>query len=254
MKKPLISWNLEITALIKDKADQQLYKAVSSSSAGPAENRCHLLRVLKDTETGRQLWQALSRYSLPHVVQIAGCQSHGDLLLIQERYYEGQTLDGCIRTPGRFSKTDILLAGIQLVKDLQVLYENEGILHLDIKPENLMVDVYNNVTLMDFGAAVHRIDQTNLLHADQYGTPSYTAPERLISPNATGPLSDLHSLAKTLRFWLELQGHLDFELWQTLLWWEEAGLHRLGAGVETWSAQNRYYQSFLDCLVKGLTT
>lgn len=254
MKKPLTSWNLEITALIKNRDSQQLFKAASRSATGPGENDCRLLRVLKDTEAGRQLWQALSRYSLPHVVQVIKCQSHEGFLLIQERYYQGQTLEGCIRTSGRFSKPDILLAGLQLAKDLQVLYEEEGILHLDIKPENLMVDAYNNVTLIDFGAAVHRIDQINLLHADQYGTPGFAAPERLIAPNATGPLSDIHSLARTLRVWLEQQGHLDFEIWQTLMWWEEAGLHRLGEGCEHWTGQSGYYKSFWEDLVKGLTT
>ena len=74
---------------------------------------------------------------------------------------------------------------------LQFLHEN-GVIHGDVKPSNLLVDARNRVKLGDFGLARRASNEEGSLVK---GTTKYMAPE-LINPQfgAVGPASDLYSL------------------------------------------------------------
>ena len=251
MKKPLTLWGIEHISKIRQASGHQIYYAQNGSGLS------FVVRVVSYTPQREALWQSLSRYSLPHLGQIISCQKWESCLLVLERHYEGRTLGDLLGEAQSFPLSDILLSGIQIAKDLSVLYRREKILHLDIKPDNLMVDLFGNATLLDFGAALQGVDGINLMTTNQFGTLRYVSPERLISPNSTGPLSDLHSLAKTLKHWIGKQGISNYPLWQTLTEWEEKGFESiknepskvLGRHPET-----DYYAAFIRALQCALAT
>jgi len=95
----------------------------------------------------------------------------------------GTTLATFIREAGRLDVRATLTIGKQLCRALEVAHE-EGIVHRDIKPQNLLVDPAGFLKVMDFGIArlaERRPDTGEALTAVGVvvGTPQYMAPEQL---------------------------------------------------------------------------
>src|SRR5262245_33825532 len=85
---------------------------------------------------------------------------------------------------------------------------SQGVLHIDIKPSNLLLDDTGNVWVTDFGLAKAASDSDDLTHTgDVVGTLRYMAPERF---NGKGDLrSDTYSLGLTLYEMLALRPAFD---------------------------------------------
>ncbi|MEN3942110.1 protein kinase [Prosthecobacter sp. SYSU 5D2] len=136
--------------------------------------------------------RAMARLSHPHIVAVFdfGQTSAGHLYLAME-YVEGadlhrRTLAGEV-TPERARS---VIA--QLCEALQYAHEH-GVIHRDIKPANILITPDWQVKVVDFGLAR---DMTQELNPDEseYGTPDYTAPERLIVGAPVDHRADIYSL------------------------------------------------------------
>jgi serine/threonine-protein kinase len=142
----------------------------------------------------------------PHIVPIhvLGVDSDGCPVLVMKRI-EGQTLATLIEQEDhpawptlveRHGDRDgALLEVLMRVADALQFAHTKGIVHRDVKPENVMVGLFGEVYLLDWGIA-HRIGQPT---TEIVGTPGFLAPE-MLDP-ALGPVdarTDVYLLGATL--------------------------------------------------------
>ena len=114
---------------------------------------------------------------------------------LSSRDFEGQVI------PGKpYPANQVRRWGVQICKVLEKL-GNHNIVHMDIKPANLILDKSGDVWLVDFGTAkAQRVlqsgGQVGMQKSSVYGTAGYAPPEQY-SGNVT-PRSDVYGLAATL--------------------------------------------------------
>ncbi|MGB7585236.1 MAG: tetratricopeptide repeat protein [Terriglobales bacterium] len=122
-------------------------------------------------------------------------------------FVDGQDLKGLIQSKGKLPVEAI----VQIIKQVCLALEAahaEGVVHRDLKPQNIMVDQQSRVYVMDFGIARSvepgGMTQTGML----VGTPEYMSPEQVRGEHV-GPQSDIFALGLIL-FEL-LTGKMPFE-------------------------------------------
>jgi serine/threonine protein kinase len=123
-------------------------------------------------------------------------------------FVEGITVRQLIETRGRLGVSAVLAIGTQLADALEVAHQ-QGVVHRDIKPQNLLLDADGVLKVMDFGIARLVEHTTVLTQAGMVvGTPAYMSPEQLLSEEVDGR-SDLYSAGVVL--YECLTGRLPFE-------------------------------------------
>ena len=104
------------------------------------------------------------------------------LYYITMEYVEGTSLKDLIRSRGRLPASVVLPIAKQICRALEVSHD-EGIIHRDIKPQNMVVQGDGLLKVMDFGIArpASRAPDTGHTRAGMVvGTPEYMAPEQLL--------------------------------------------------------------------------
>jgi HAMP domain-containing protein/predicted Ser/Thr protein kinase len=103
------------------------------------------------------------------------------LYFITMEYVEGQSLKHLIQARGRLPVNVVLTVGKQLCRALEVAHE-QGVIHRDIKPQNLIVEPSGTLKVMDFGIARLAKRTAGMTQAGMaIGTPEYMAPEQLMA-------------------------------------------------------------------------
>jgi serine/threonine-protein kinase len=96
------------------------------------------------------------------------------------QYVEGDSLRKYLRAHAPLPVRQVLGIGIQLAEALEYVHR-QGVVHRDLKPDNVVIGPDGNVTLMDFGIALRlasrRLTFSHLSNA--VGTPDYMAPEQV---------------------------------------------------------------------------
>jgi serine/threonine protein kinase len=110
------------------------------------------------------------------------------------RYYARGSLASTLRFAGQQQVGETLTICANVATALQYAH-NLGILHRDVKPENILCDAYGDPVLADFGIATDRDAATRTLRHAM--TPAYAAPE-VLQHGGGWPHSDVWSLAATL--------------------------------------------------------
>ncbi len=120
-------------------------------------------------------------------------EDHGEIFLILE-FVEGQNLRQRLRQP--LSLDEFFQIAMQCAEAL-VSAHGHGIVHCDIKPENIMLTTAGKIKILDFGVAKHlpRSDQSSTVdRAGTFaGTPAYMSPEVLLERVPDGR-ADIFSL------------------------------------------------------------
>jgi eukaryotic-like serine/threonine-protein kinase len=149
--------------------------------------------------------QALSRLNHPNIATIYDFdQQDGRDFLVME-YIEGQSLRDV--GPDPLPSAEVVRLGTQLAEAL-VAAHGAGVVHLDLKPGNLMLTADGRLKVLDFGiarlhapdfgaASTQTVSPEKVTVANDAGTPPYMAPEQV----ASGPLdsrTDIYSAGATL--------------------------------------------------------
>ena len=123
-------------------------------------------------------------------------------------FVEGMTVRQLIETRGRLGVSAVLAIGTQLADALEIAHQ-QGVVHRDIKPQNLLLDADGVLKVMDFGIARLVEHTTVLTQAGMVvGTPAYMSPEQLLGEDIDGR-SDLYSAGVVL--YECLTGRLPFD-------------------------------------------
>jgi len=156
--------------------DTKLKRTVALKRLAPALRADSVYRRRFQEEAERA-----SRFSDSHVAAVYDVlEEHGEIFLVLE-YVEGETLRNRLRRP--VSLEEFFTIAIQCGEALNAAHQR-GIVHCDIKPENIMLTKSGQVKILDFGVAKHlpRSDQSSTIdRAGTFaGTPAYMSPEVLL--------------------------------------------------------------------------
>ncbi|MFB4264242.1 serine/threonine-protein kinase [Nonomuraea sp. GTA35] len=118
-----------------------------------------------------------------------------------------RTLGALIRDDGPMPPAEVAGIGVQLLEALRAAHA-AGVLHRDVKPDNVLLSEDGRAVLTDFGIATTEdeapVTRTGIL----VGTPAFMAPERAAGGQAR-PASDMWSLGVTL--YMAVEGHSPFQ-------------------------------------------
>jgi serine/threonine-protein kinase len=99
---------------------------------------------------------------------------------ITMEFAEGQSLKHLIQSRGKLPVNVVLTVGKQLCRALEAAHE-QGVIHRDIKPQNLIVEPSGTLKVMDFGIARLAKRSEGVTQAGMaIGTPEYMSPEQLL--------------------------------------------------------------------------
>ena len=104
-------------------------------------------------------------------------------LIIME-YINGGNLFSFVKKRRKLSEKTAKFLFRQIIKGIKYIH-SKNIVHRDIKLENILIDVNNNIKICDFGIGKILDNKNKKLH-DQCGTPMYMAPEILLSTKEKG--------------------------------------------------------------------
>lgn len=119
------------------------------------------------------------------------------IFFVTMEFVEGTTLRSILDRRGKMSASAVVALGRQLSDALGCAHE-EGIIHRDVKPQNLLLDTAGTLKVMDFGVARLLERPGNLTQVGMVvGTPTYMAPEQLLDEGVDAR-SDLYSVGVVL--------------------------------------------------------
>jgi serine/threonine protein kinase len=117
---------------------------------------------------------ALRDDHLVRVVELVDAEAEPYLVV---EYVDGASLRAVIGESSRLAPADMIAVMDDLLAGLAVAHDH-GVIHRDVKPENILVDRHGTGKLADFGLALSRNDASTPFHAGQ-GTPAYMSPEQV---------------------------------------------------------------------------
>ena len=132
-----------------------------------------VMRVKGNTDALLEEAKTLARLEHPNIVRFYTIDIINDRLVMATEFVEGKSLRKLIDREAPFSQERAVFYAEQLLSALNHAHEN-GIIHRDVKPENIIITPGGRVKLLDFGLA--RLFEKDL-SMSMGGTPLYMAPE-----------------------------------------------------------------------------
>ncbi|MBE0601299.1 MAG: Stk1 family PASTA domain-containing Ser/Thr kinase [Firmicutes bacterium] len=134
---------------------------------------------------------AAGRMSHHNIVNLLDVGTEGDFRYLVLEYISGNTLKDIIKEKGALNPNTAIQITIRILSALQHAHEN-GIIHRDIKPQNVLVNTNGHIKVADFGIA--RITNTKTISKKDMviGSVHYSSPEQARG-NIVQATSDIYS-------------------------------------------------------------
>ena len=207
----------EVQELIGSGGMANVYKAVMRGQNGPVPaGTVVAVKVLRqeymhDPDLVRRFKnesKAISLLNHPNIVKVYDVSVNDHLQYIVMEYVDGMTLREYLNERGgKLSSRETVHFISQILKALEHAHAN-GIVHRDIKPQNIMLLDNGQLRMMDFGIArISRADN-QLLAGKAMGSVHYISPEQA-KGDETDCTSDIYSVG--VMMYEMLSGHLPFD-------------------------------------------
>jgi serine/threonine-protein kinase len=156
--------------------------------------RTHLSETEKQTilEEGRRH----ARVKHGNIATIHDADEHGGRIGISMEYIEGASLRDVVAQQGLLGAGEAAHIGIELCRAVAAIHR-QGLVHGDIKAQNVMREKGGRIVLMDFSTSRPLPGSPEASRAQTEGTPTYMAPE-LFEGAAPSPESDVYALGVLL--------------------------------------------------------
>lgn len=184
----------EIESLIGVGGMGKVYKAAADDGTSVA------LKIVKRDfardETFRRRFRREARIAQtvrnPHVVPVRDTGEHEGLPYLTAQFIDGTTLDHKLKREGRLDLATTVRICSQVADGLQALWK-AGMVHRDVKPANILLDLGGNAYITDFGLAKDRAGTMLTRPGQPLGSMDYMPPEQIRGEPVTGA-ADVYSL------------------------------------------------------------
>jgi serine/threonine protein kinase len=160
-----------------------------------------LSEELATTEEFRERFQheatILAQLVHPNIVTVYDIEHVNNTYCIIMEYVEGKSLQKLIDERA-LKERDVLLVGAQIARALHYAHQH-GVIHRDVKPDNILVTAETIAKITDFGIARWRGRGFNTQTGATLGTPRFMSPEQVTGRELDGR-SDLYSLGVCLYY------------------------------------------------------
>ncbi len=179
------------------------------------DNRIVAVKILKDEYIANEEFRrrfkneskAIAVLSHPNIVKVFDV-SYGDMLqYIVMEYVDGITLKDYTKQQGRVNAREAIYFITQVLRALQHAHD-KGIVHRDVKPQNIMLQSDGSIKVTDFGIARFSRGETKTMTDCAIGSVHYISPEQA-KGNVTDAKTDLYAVGVML--YEMLTGSLPFQ-------------------------------------------
>ena len=136
--------------------------------------------------------QAVARLIHPNIAQVYSYGFSDGMPYIAMELVAGGSLDGLMKHHGKDIEVPRVMKICEQVAQALRCAADQGLVHGDVKPENILLDANGNAKLVDFGLAAMQKDTDEI-----WGTPYYIAPEK-VKRQGVDYRADMYSLGGTI--------------------------------------------------------
>lgn len=211
---PKIPW-YDVVRLIAEGGTAKVYWGVDLRSGFPVAIKELKIRHFKNPvirqkfkDVEAQLYLYLQHPNVPKLVDFIDLKESEQMFIVME-FIEGRSLEQYIyREIGLIPEQKALPMFLEVLDTVSYMHK-KGILHLDLKPNNVMIQPNGKLKLIDLGIASRMTSASaSGTTGSGFGTPAYMPPEQSEKGGTVGRYTDIFALGVML--FEMLTGHLPF--------------------------------------------
>lgn len=157
-----------------------------------APEHCRKPKVLARFEREAKLMTTLRH---PNIIQISGVGRRGALPYIVMQYLEGMTLYDVLKHKGGKLTAGETMAVVKQISAGLAFIHHHGLVHRDVKPQNVFVGPGGHVTILDLGVVRDKSNPGLTKPGAMVGTPYYMSPEQITGTEEIDKRTDVYALA-----------------------------------------------------------
>jgi serine/threonine-protein kinase len=154
----------------------------------------------EDVRSFREEERRMEELHHPNIVEAYDFDSGNGRWFLLMEFVDGYSFSELLQRKGSICESDCLLICESVASALDYAWNDHGLVHCDIKPENILINSQGVIKLTDLGIS-HRFENREGAKADSgqvLGTPAYISPEQIYDSVELDCRTDIYSLGATL--------------------------------------------------------